>query len=165
MSKTIKKADGDIVLKDSDGRAYWVEGIEKLSQDSADALMTEYDSRRGFGSLLTDNLFTNSPEFGGFGMITRGRIKSMVRDAVERLRDLQTKRPDQLSGFEAISDIGAIRVFQVSKTGYVFFVDIHPFAGPDKLTTSFTISLRHQLPPGARPNLPGSIVTDDTRTF
>lgn len=163
MSKTLMKRDGDIVHQSSTGRPVFVEGIQKLSQDVADALMTDYDPERNFGSELSD-LDRINRRSGVLGMISRGYIKTLVRDSIERLQQLQNTRVDQLTSFEAIKSIGNIRVIQFARTGYIFFVDVTPYDGPDKIPTSFFIQLRHQFLPGAKPNLPGSIVTDDTRS-
>lgn len=165
MSKTLKKRDGDIVLQSSNGRPLYIQGIEKLSQDVPDALMTEYDPERGFGSQISNLDQINAKRSGPLGLINRGYIKTLVREAIERLQQLQNTRVDQLTAFEAIKSIGTIRVIQVSRTGYIFFVDVTPYDGPDVIPTSFFIQLRHQFLPGAKPNLPGSIVTDDTRAF
>lgn len=165
MSKTLKKRDGDIVLQSSNGRFVFIEGIEKLSQDVPDALMTEYDPERGYGSQISNLDQINSRKSGPMGLINRGYVKTLVREAIERLQQLQNARIDQLTGFEAIQSIGTIRVIQLSRTGYIFFVNVTPFDGPDVIPTSFFIQLRHQFLPGAKPNLPGSIVTDDTRAI
>jgi hypothetical protein len=165
MSKTLKKRDGDIVLQSSNGRPYYIQGIEKLSQDVPDALMTEYDPERGYGSQVSNLDQINARRSGPLGLINRGYIKTLVREALERLQQLQNTRIDQLTGFEAIKSIGTIRVIQFSRTGYIFFVDVTPYDGPDVIPTSFFIQLRHQFLPGAKPNLPGSIVTDDTRAI
>lgn len=163
MSTTLMKRDGDLVVQSSNGRQVTIKGIQKLSQDVADCLMTEYDPERAYGSEISNLDQINSSRSEALGMINRGRIKSMVRDAVERLQQLQNTRLDQLDGYEAIKSIGAIRVIRFSSTGYIFFVDVTPADGPDKIPTSFLIQLRHQFLPGAKPNLPGSVVTDDTR--
>jgi len=165
MATTLMKRDGDIVTQSSNGRQVMITGIHKLSQDVADCLMTEYDPERGYGSEIADLDQINSRKSGPMGLVNRGRIKSMVRDAIERLQQLQNTRVDQLTGFEAIQSIGTIRVIQFSRTGYIFFVDVTPHDGPDVIPTSFFIQLRHQFLPGAKPNLPGSIVTDDTRAI
>jgi hypothetical protein len=165
MSKTLKKRDGDIVLQSSNGRPYYIQGIEKLSQDVPDALMTEYDPERGYGSQISNLDQINARRSGPLGLINRGYIKTLVREALERLQQLQNTRIDQLTGFEAIQSIGTIRVIQFSRNGYIFFVDVTPYDGPDVIPTSFFIQLRHQFLPGAKPNLPGSIVTDDTRAI
>lgn len=165
MSKTLKKRDGDIVVQSSNGRSYFVQGIEKLSQDTADALMTEYDPERQFGSQLSSIEQINSSKSGPLGLIGRGRIKTLVRESLERLQVLQNSRLDQLTAFEAIKSIGTIRVYQLQRTGYIFFVNVVPQDGPDVIPTSFFIQLRHQFLPGAKPNLPGGVVTDDTRTL
>jgi len=166
MSRTLKKRDGDIVLQNSNGRPFFIEGIHKLSQDVADALMTEYDPERKYGSQISNLEQLNSQSRApGLGIINRGYIKTLVRDALERLVAIQKNALGQLTSTEAIQTIGTIRVIQLSKTGYIFSVDVTPFSGPDVDSTTFLIQLRHQFLPSAKPGLPGSILTDDTRAF
>lgn len=161
MSRTLKKQDGDIILEDSNGRPSLIEGIEKLTQDAADALLTTFDAERQFGSQVEEVAVNNSKP-GVLPVFSRGFLRQAVRDALERLLALQRLRSDQLTSYEAIKEIGIVRVYQTSKTGYVFWVDITPFAGPDKATSSFKVHLRHQFLNSARLGLPGGIQTDDT---
>lgn len=165
MAKTLQKMDGDLVLSSSNGRYVWIDGIQKATQEVADALMSEYDPERNWGSQLSSIEKLNGSKSGPAGLINRGYIKTLVRDAIERLQLMQRKRPDQIDSYETIQSIGNVRVLQISRTGYVFFVDSQTAAGPDKLTSSFLVQARHQFLPGSKPNLPGSIVTDDMRTF
>lgn len=161
MSKTLKKRDGDIVFLESRGTPYYINGVHKLSQDCADSLMTEYDSSRGFGSQLADLNQINSNLAGPLGMINRGHVKTLVRDALERLRQLQLRRHDQLDATEAVKTIGTIRVTQFSKTGYIFNVNVSPQSGDTVDPFSFLIQLRHQFLPGQKP-LSG-VLTDNFR--
>lgn len=161
MATTLKKRDGDIVVQNSNGRPYYVEGNEKLAQDCADSLLTDYDPERQYGSTVSSIETANSNR-GIVGIFNRGFIRQSVRDALERLQALQLRRSDQLTSFEAISEIEAVRVYQTSRTGYVFVVNVVPFGGLDKVPTSFKINLRHQFLNSSKPNLPGTIVTDDT---
>jgi len=161
MAITLKKKDGDIVVQSSNGRALYVQGNEKLAQDSSDSLLTDYDPERGYGSIISSIETANSNR-GIIGVFNRGFIRQSVRDALERLQSLQLSRSDQLTSFEAISEIQAVRVYQTSRTGYVFVVNVVPFGGLDRIPTSFKINLRHQFLPNSKPNLPGGVVTDDT---
>jgi hypothetical protein len=162
MSRTLKKRDGDVVVQTSRGQYLLIEGIHKLSQDAADALMTEYDPERKMGSQLSNlGKLNGQANAAALGMVNRGYVKSLVRDALERLRAQQNTRVDQLSSTEAISVIGTVRVVQLSKTGYLFSVDITPVSGPDISPTTFLIQLRHQFLASAKPDLPGSFLTDD----
>jgi hypothetical protein len=161
MSITLKKKDGDIVLQSSNGRAFFIGGNEKLAQDSSDSLLTDYDPERGYGSTVSRIETANSGR-GILGAFNRGFIRQSVRDSLERLQALQLRRSDQLTSFEAISEIEAVRMYQTSSTGYVFVVNVVPFGGLDKIPTSFKVNLRHQFLNTAKPGLPGSIRTDDT---
>lgn len=161
MALTLKKRDGDIFIQSSNGRPFFVQGNEKLAQDAADSLLTDFDSERQYGSTISSIETANSHQ-AIVGIFNRGFIRQSVRDALERLQALQLQRSDQLTSFEAIAEIEAVRVYQTSRTGYVFVVNVVPFGGLDKIPTSFKINLRHQFLNTARPNLPGSIHTDDT---
>lgn len=166
MSRTLKKRDGDVVVQTSNGQNILIGGIHKLTQDSGDALMTEYDPERKFGSQISNLEKLNSQSnSAALGMINRGYVKTLVRDAIERLRILQNTRVDQLSSTEAISTIGTVRVVQLSRTGYLFSVDITPSSGPDVSPTTFLVQMRHQFLASAKPNLPGAFLTDDARSF
>ena len=162
MSRTLKKRDGDLVFSASNGRQPLVHGVEKLSQDVADALMTEYDPVRAFGSQAASLDTINERNLSGpLGSISRGIIKSFIREALERLRSLQKLRGSNIDPFETIKDIGTVRVIQFSKTGYMSNVNVVPEAGPDVNTSTFLIQLRHQFLSSNKPNLPGSVITDD----
>lgn len=161
MAITLKKRDGDIVLQGSNGRPYWIQGNEKLAQDTSDALMTDYDPERQFGSLV-NNIDTINSNRAIVGIFNRGFIRQNVRDAIERLQALQQIRSDQLNSFEAIAEIQTVRVYQTSRTGYVFTVNVVPFGGLDVIPMSYRINLRHQFLDSSKPGLPGSIRTDDT---
>jgi len=162
MSRTVKKRDGDIVFNLSNGRQPLITGVEKLTQDAADALMTEYDPSRAFGSQAATLDAVNERNLSGsIGTLNRGLIKSFTREALERLSALQHLRGDNADPFETIKTIGTIRVIQFSKTGYMSFVNIEPEAGPVVDTSTFLVQLRHQFLSSSKPNLPGSVVTDD----
>lgn len=165
MAKTLKKRDGDIVVQTSVGRNILIEGIHKLSQDCGDALMTEYDPQRQQGSQLASlEKINGKANSAALGLINRGYVKSLVREALERLKATQNSRVDQLTSTEAIATIGTVRVVQLSKTGYLFSVDVTPVSGPDTAPSTFLIQLRHQFLNSAKPNLPGALLTDD-RSF
>lgn len=161
MARTLKKRDGDIVLQAANGRAFLIEGNEKLAQDVGDSLLTDYDAERQIGSRISRLENANSTR-GVIGLFNRGFIRQEVRDTLERLEALQRRRADQLTSFEAIQEIETVRVYQTSKTGYVFTVNVVPFGGLDRLPSSFKINLRHQFLNSSKPNLPGFVRTDDT---
>ena len=161
MALTLKKRDGDIFVQSSNGRPFLVQGNEKLAQDASDALLTDYDPERGYGSNIS-SIETANAHRGIVGIFNRGFIRQEVRDSLERLQALQLQRSDQLTSFEAIEEIQAVRVYQTSRTGYVFVVNVVPFGGLDRIPTSFKVNLRHQFLTSSKPNLPGTVVTDDT---
>ena len=161
MAQTLKKADGDLVIQDSNGRMYYIEGIEKLSQDVADCLMITYDPERDFGQEL-EQILANNTRSSFLNVINASYIRTRVEEAIGRLQSLQRSRPDQLTPYEAIEDVSDIEVYPIGKTGYAFIVNVSPLAGPDKNPMAFQVKLSHQLLATARPDLPG-MVFDDNR--
>lgn len=153
MSITLKKADGDIVHQDSNGRPYYIQGIEKLSQDVADVVMTAYVADRGWGAQLTD-LIGQVAKPGLLEPVGSAFIQQAVRDAMNRLIKKQTERPDQLSEYEAVETF-EVQVFTINKTSYTFVLSVTPVAGPDQSPMAFQIKLGHQLPNTAKEGLPG----------
>lgn len=160
MSVTLKKADGDILIQGSNGRPSLIGGVEKLSQDLADCLMITYDPARDFGQEL-DTLIGVSSRHAFVNAINAATVRQRVEEAIQRLQSLQRSRPDQISDFESIERIKDIKVYPQGKTGYVFFVEVTPVAGPDVDQQKFTIRLGHQLLETANKQaVPGGDKTD-----
>lgn len=153
MSITLKKADGDIVHQDSNGRPYYVEGVEKLSQDVADAVMTLYVNDRGWGAQLTD-LVGKAMLPGTLEPVGAAMIQQTVQDAMNRLIKKQASRPDQLSEYEAVEKFN-VQVFTINRTSYTFVLEVTPVAGPDQSPLAFQIKLGHQMLATSKQNLPG----------
>ena len=157
MSRTLKKEDGDLYINPSNGRGSYITGNEKLAQDVADVFMTIYDPERGYGFNLAtiEDVNSHSSSLPGFSV---GLIRSEVRDALERLEALQGDRSYQLNSYEAIKEIGTVHVYQASRTGYTFYVNVVPAAGGQNVKIGYRINLRHQFT-GSPRNLPGTEVT------
>lgn len=160
MSQTLKKADGDLVIQDSNGRMYYIEGIEKLSQDVADCLMITYDPERDFGQEL-EQVLSHNTRSSFLNAINSAYIRQRVEEAIGRLQALQRSRPDQLTPYEAVDKINDIKVYPVGETGYAFVVDVSPVAGPDKNPMAFQVKLSHQMLDTAKPNMPGMVLNDN----
>lgn len=158
MAQTLKKENGDLVIQESNGRMYYIQGIEKLTQDVADCLMVTYDPSRDFGQEL-DTVLSNNTRVSFLNVINASYIKARVEEAIARLKKLQQSRPDQLNDFEAIDTVSDVQVYILSgATDFAFVVDVTPVAGPDKNPQTFSVKLAHQLLNTARPNLPGMSV-------
>lgn len=153
MSITLKKANGDLVLKESNGRPYYIEGIEKLSQDVADVVMTVYTSDRKWGSQLTD-LIGKAIQPGTLEPIGSAFIQNAVDDAMKRLMAKQSERPDQLSVYETVDDY-TVEVFRIGVSNYTFVIEVTPLDGPDQDPMAFQVKLGQQLLDTARDDLPG----------
>jgi hypothetical protein len=160
MSQTLKKADGDLVVLDSTGRMYFVEGIEKLTQDVGDCLMVTYDPERDFGQEL-EQILANNARTSFLNVINSAYIKTRVEEAINRLKSLQTSRQYQIDAYEMIDKIEDLKVYHIGKTGYAFVVDVSPVAGPDKNPLAFQVKLSHQLLDTAKINLPGMVLDDN----
>lgn len=159
MSITLKKSGGDIVIQASNGRPYWITGVEKLSQDVADVLMTTYNPETGFGHEL-DSLFNGTNRLSNIGIINATYIRNRVEEAISRLRSLQELRRDQIDAFETIDDVSDVQVYTIGSTGYAFTVEVTPLEGPNVAPQTFSINLSHQLLDSAAPNAPGGAITD-----
>jgi hypothetical protein len=144
MSVTLKKVDGDIYIQGSNGRPQLIGGVEKLSQDIADCLMITYDPDRDFGHEL-DTVLGATSRHTFANVINASTVKQFVEEAIMRLRSVQRSRPDQVTDFESVDKVRDIKVYPLGKTGYIFFVEVTPVAGPDVNQQSFSIKLGHQL--------------------
>lgn len=160
MSITLKKADGDIVISESNGRPYYVSGVEKLTQEVADSLMTIYDPEYDFGHEL-DTAIGNNKRLSFLNVINATYIRNRVEEAIARLKDLQKSRPDQIDDYEAVDEIVDLKVYPMGKTGYAFIVQVAPLAGPNVAPQSFSVKLSHQLLPTARKDFSGGVFDDN----
>jgi hypothetical protein len=144
MSITLKKQDGDLEHLSSNGGMYYIQGIEKLTQEVADVLMTIYDPERGWGSQLNTLIGNVSKPGVIIDVIGQSLIQQAVDDAVDRLKQRQ-KETYLLTDIETV-DTSTVQVFTVDKTMYTFYLQVKPVSGPDQIPSAFSVHLRQQIP-------------------
>lgn len=155
MSKTWKWADGDIVIDRNKGRALYIDGTEKASQDVAYFYMTITDVLRRVGCQLT-----NLDRLGRQAGMTKTVIQQEATDAVRRLQEWQVL-DSSLTDAERIVSIEQFVVVQDSPVSFVFNMTIAT-ATSDKVQVAYRIRLGQQFLGLTRRGLPG-LVTDDNR--
>ncbi len=143
MASTFKMVDGDIFF-DVNGRLRAIEGFDKVSQDIAESLLTDFDVQRDFGCEL--NQVVSDPSFN----IGEQQASSYVSDAIERLRALQRTNPTTTRQ-EEIAMVESIEVHKNDQTEILFGLAVRTTAGPSvdssvRLTPN-PVRLDHLLPP------------------
>ena len=143
MTTTFKMSDGDLFF-DINGRLEYVEGFEKVSQDMAEVLLTNFDVDRNYGTELV--LVDSSPVFN----ISQSQVTLYVTDAIERLRNLQ-RTSSYTTLQEEIASIESIEVFKNDQTEILFGVAVRTSSGPS-INTAINmaqkpVSLQHLMPP------------------
>ncbi len=143
MASTFKMVDGDIFF-DVNGRLQSIEGFDKVSQDIAESLLTDFDVQRAFGCEL--NRVVTDPGFN----IGEQQASSYVSDAIERLRQFQRTNPTTTPQ-EEISMVESIEVYKNDQTEILFGLAVRTTAGPSvessvKLAPN-PVRLDHLLPP------------------
>ena len=143
MTTTFRMVDGDLFF-DVNGRLDAIDGVEKLSQDLAEVLLTEFDVDRDFGSEL--HTVETDPSFN----ISEQQVSSFVSDAVERVQNLQRSN-ENTTRDEEIASIDQIEVNKNNQTEILFGLAVSTTSG-DVVASQAAIrakpvSLRHQLPP------------------
>jgi hypothetical protein len=136
-------SDGDIFF-DVNGRLQSIEGFDKVSQDIAESLLTDFDVQRAFGCEL--NRVVTDPSYN----IGEQQASSYVSDAIERLRNLQQTNPTTTRQ-EEISMVESIEVHKNDQTEILFGLAVRTTAGPSvesnvRLAPN-PVRLDHLLPP------------------
>lgn len=143
MARTFRMSDGDLEF-DVNGRLTLLEGAEKVQQDIAEALLTDYDRTRDFGSRL--NALTYNPSMNA----SEGQISTYISDAIDRLRAMQRTNPTTTRQ-EEIAMVDGIQVFKNDQTEVLFGVSVITTEGQGANTTIMLapnpVKLNHLLPP------------------
>lgn len=155
MSKTWKFQDGDIVVDRNKGRAIWITGMEKATQDVAFTLMTATDLVRRIGCALhdLDNL-SRQPQ------MVKMRIQQEVTDGVQRLMDWQAL-DSTITPAERLLGIDQVVVVQDGPNSYVFNATLSTADRGGQVPLSFRVLLGQQF--RGQPRAPTGFQTDDTR--
>jgi len=141
MTNTFQIVDGDVVISTATGQPYMVEEKEKLRQDVRQLLAQDTDED-GFGASL-DRIVGTVPSDP---TLTRADIAQGIRDSV---RVLQALQDEFQSGYrtpeERLLEIVNLTVNQIrqgtqlSKTGFLFRLDVLSVAGGQSVAVSGTI--------------------------
>jgi hypothetical protein len=144
MAGTFRMIDGDIFF-DVNGRLEEIANFDKVSQDIAESLLTNFDIDRDYGSELV--LTDTSTQFN----VTKNQVSSYVLDAIERLRSYQ-RTNQYTTAQEEIAAIEQIEVFQNDQTEITFGLSVVTSAGPvieaGTQLSRTPVSLNQLLPPG-----------------
>lgn len=143
MASTFRMVDGDIFF-DVNGRLQTIEGFDKVSQDIAEVLLTDFDVQRAFGSELP--LVASDPTFN----VGEQQAASYISDSVERLRAIQRTNPTTTKE-EEIAIVESIEVHKNDQTEILFGLAVRTTAGPSvesnvRLAPK-PVRLDHLLPP------------------
>ena len=118
---TLGMANGDLAINEK-GQPTEIEGTEKLCQDIAEALNSEYDPNKKFGgNLITMNVNNEMS------------ARSEVYTILNRLMDLQ----DKASPDEKIKSIRGVQTVQQNSAVYCF-IDVVSFKD-EKISETFNI--------------------------
>ena len=118
MSKTLKKADGDLYIDRETGRPEFVTGPSKVDQELADLYLTKYDSERQWGSELQLENFQNI-RFEQF----KSTLFLRVQQANQRLLAKQARDP-ALSQTERVTGFSGTDVFVDKETQTGVFISV-----------------------------------------
>lgn len=145
MSRTLKKADGDLYIDRETGRPEFVTGPSKVDQELADLYLTRYDGERDWGSEIQLENFLDIDISK-----LRAALFLRVQQANKRLMAKQGRDP-ALSEAEKIKSFDGTQVFVDRETQAGLFISV---ANVGDSTVSKAIgldfkptSLRQVLPP------------------
>ena len=145
MSVTLAVANGDL-HDNARGSAPLISGRDKLAQDIAEALLSEYDySRDANGKLVSMR-------------VTGPGAKALIQGEVSRILTRLQKLQDQdgyITDSERIAGIGTVQVKQLNETDYQFHATVVTLDG-GSLTVTDAVSYRpvrlaHTYPSGIFP--------------
>lgn len=139
MSVTLKISNGDLDLGEN-GQGTLISGVEKLSQDVAEVILTPYDATEDWGNRLGS---VQLPYVSNWVMM-EGLIKSEVAQAVQRLRRKQQTFP-QLSDGERINKVKRIDVAVINGIA-LFFLAVEA-SSTYTIPLTFQTKLGHVVPP------------------
>lgn len=152
MSETFRISDGDLWVDPVTGRLALIDGIEKCSQDIAEAIMvdSQQSNRSGvafsrpLGSELA-RVGTERPLLFG-GVIGKPMVAKKVQEALVRLQTMQGRDPN-ITPEERIASISRLVVEALNVTDYIFFVECMVESGDRAIAHNLRpTSLNHQFP-------------------
>lgn len=145
MSYTLAVADGDLDIN-AVGTTDLVQGRDKLSQDLAEILLSDYDAERDYGGKLQTMSVT--------GPGAKALVSSELQAITNRLKAMQSQDKTATVS-ERIASVPGIDVQQLQSTDFVFRIrvrtaDANTVAVQDVLKYRPT-SLAHIWPNGVSP--------------
>jgi len=145
MSRTLKKADGDLYIDRETGRPEFVTGPSKVDQELADLYLTRYDAERDWGSEIQLENFLNIDISK-----LRAALFLRVQQANKRLLAKQGRDP-ALSESEKIKSFDGTQVFVDRETQAGLFISVAT-VGDSTVSKAIGLdlkptSLRQVLPP------------------
>lgn len=145
MSITLAMSSGDLD-DNARGVVITISGRDKLTQDIAEALISEYDYKRDCNGKLVN--------MRAVGPGAKALIQGEVTRILNRLRSLQAS-DSYITDAERITTIGTVAVVAISDTDYQFTATVYT-ADNNSLTLSDVVSFRkvnlsHTYPGGMFP--------------
>ena len=155
--KTLKWANGGLVVDRNVGRPFYISGNRKAAQDVAHTLLRATDAQRqiGCGIKNFDRKYShllNDPT------MVKMLVTQEVNQGIQRLMSWQQTQTAFVSAGEHITGINEILVSNNDVTNIVFYVSVR-VETEDILQYAYRVTLRHQYPL----NDPGLPYTDDNR--
>lgn len=114
MSQTLAVANGDLDIN-AVGSVDLISGRDKVSQDIAEILLSEYDASRDYGGKLQTMVVP--------GTGAKALIANELQRILKRLQISQASDPG-ISAAEKIISVKDVKVSQVNDTDYTFSVTI-----------------------------------------
>lgn len=145
MSITLAMSSGDLD-DNARGVVITISGRDKLTQDIAEALISEYDYKRDCNGKLVN--------MRAVGPGAKALIQGEVTRILNRLRSLQAS-DSYITDAERITTIGTVAVVAINDTDYQFTATVYT-ADNNSLTLSDVVSFRkvnlsHTYPGGMFP--------------
>lgn len=145
MSITLAMSSGDLD-DNARGVVITISGRDKLTQDIAEALISEYDYKRDCNGKLVN--------MRAVGPGAKALIQGEVTRILNRLRSLQAS-DSYITDAERITTIGTVAVVAINDTDYQFTATVYT-ADNSSLTLSDVVSFRkvnlsHTYPSGMFP--------------
>lgn len=117
--KTLKVANGDIVISESQGQPTYVEGLEKAGQDVAGEILTSFSADWQEGNeVLTAGI-------GKVSANNEAQVEQYLSEAINRL--IVRSNVAQLD--EKVVDIRQVKTRTIGLTTIVFFAEVEYSSG------------------------------------
>jgi len=155
--KTVKWADGDMVIDRNVGRPFYIGGTRKAAQDVAHTLLQQTDEEHRIGCNIS-----NFDERYSHSLANSGMVKMLVQQeaqaGIDRLVAWQTSQSAFITAGERITGINELLVSNESPSEVIFYVSVR-VETEDILQYAYRVRLGHQY----ALNQKGLPLTDDTR--